>query len=70
MIEYPCARYGTATTQVLGKAFVFPVAARECAEKSIDAARKVLRDQLLTPRCRSLREHHGLPREIPVEVEP
>jgi hypothetical protein len=35
------------------------------AQRHIDVERRVLAEQLATPRYRALREAHGLPRELP-----
>ena len=64
----PIIDHGTHTEQLRGFAFATRDEAVAFAEKTIDLRRDALRHKLLEPRYRVLREHHGLPRELSLEV--
>ena len=53
------------TTQIRGLAFATRPEAVAAAEAHLDRASASLRRDLLLPNHRALREHHGLPRELP-----
>lgn len=52
------------TTQIRGYAFATREEAVAYAQRMIDAFGNKMRADLRNPKCRALREQHGLPREI------
>lgn len=63
----PVIDFGSRTEQVRGLAYVTREEAVNSAFATIMARRNDLRQKLMEPRYRALREQHGLPRDIKVE---
>jgi hypothetical protein len=53
------------TEQIRGLAYATREEAVAVAEEHIERGRRTLESQLWQPRYRALRQHHGLPRELP-----
>jgi hypothetical protein len=63
----PVIDFGTRTEQVRCLAYVTREEALAAAAATIQARRNDLRQKLMDPRYRALREQYGLPRDIKVE---